>query len=127
MTVKEMIELRNSGMTYQKIADICGISKQAVHIKLNRGAKKRQGRKTPIENIRYKGIYDYFKQNEMESVSSLSIKVFGSYNQAGRHRINALITKKHKSTLPLKYLFKICEVIGKPFEEVFKERDIDGC
>ena len=31
MTAKERAEMRNNGATYQQIADVCGISKQAAH------------------------------------------------------------------------------------------------
>lgn len=31
MTTQEMVKMRNGGATYQEIADVCGISRQAVH------------------------------------------------------------------------------------------------
>ena len=39
MTTQEMVELRNEGMTYQQIADACGISRQAVHSKIKRAGQ----------------------------------------------------------------------------------------
>ena len=34
MTTQEMVKMRNGGATYQEIANACGISRQAVHIRI---------------------------------------------------------------------------------------------
>ena len=39
MTTQEMVKMRNDGATYQEIANACGISRQAVHIRIKRAGQ----------------------------------------------------------------------------------------
>jgi predicted DNA-binding protein YlxM (UPF0122 family) len=129
MTNKEMLQMRLDGATYQEIADICGISRQAVHEALKFYVKKiteeSRGQKFSLKTIKYQGIYDYFKKNENETVASFANKVYGrkSGSCQGAGKLRNFIKGDSDSYFNITQIKKMCEIIGKPFEEVFKERE----
>lgn len=131
MTVEQMIRMRNSGATYQQIANMSGLTRQRVHQKiqtaLGNKSNRRRGKAFPIEDIKYTAIYDYFKNNENESASSFGLKVFGGYGGKFCNRVINFVTGRYEAHLSVEQIKKVCEIVGKPFEEVFKERDFDGC
>ena len=124
MTSKEMLEMRVNGSTYQEIADICGITRQAVHERVTKYFKKvvngKRGRNFTCVEIIYEGIYDHFEKDENETLMSLSIKVFGDDTHGDTLR--NCITGKHESRFTINQIKKMCEVVGKSFEETFRER-----
>ena len=126
MTAKEMLQMRLDGATYQEIADICGISKQAVHESVTRYYKRvvdgKRGQNFSCEEIVYEGIYEHFMKDENESATSFSIKIFG-INGSRAKNIRNFITGKNNSHFTIPQIKRMCEVVGKPFEEVFKERE----
>ena len=127
MTNKEMLEMRMNGKTFQEIADACGISKQGVHERLKLYAKRLagiRGQGFDISTIKYEGLYEYFEENLEESLYSFAIKI-GMGKDGGRvATIRNFLTGKHHSRFSIPQIKKMCEVCGKPFEEVFKERDV---
>ena len=87
MDDRKMFELRVSGMTFQEIAEISGISRQAVHEKVKRYALKLtgiRGQGFDISTIVYEGIYEHFKRNLYETLSGFSKAVYGYTEQCGR-------------------------------------------
>jgi predicted DNA-binding protein YlxM (UPF0122 family) len=126
MTTKEMVILHSEGMSFQKIADICGVSKQAVHQRVSTYCEDKickRGRQFNVSKIKYKGLYEHFVNNPNETVTSLTIKIYG---HRGKHvAVIRTLLLGTNSTLPLNAFKKICEIVGKPFEEVFEERDVE--
>lgn len=127
MTAKEMYDLKASGATFQYIADICGVSKQAVQQKIvryvNHSILGKRGKHTDIDEIVYKGVYEYFVEHAEETFSSFARKIAGDDGGALIARIRNLITGKYDTHLSIPQIKLICEIVGKPFEEVFEERD----
>ena len=80
MKPQEMIEMRKNGATYQEIADMCGTSRQNIHEAVKRYEKKivqgRRGRKFSYKKIKYKGIYEYFKNNEDMCISDFAQMIY---------------------------------------------------
>ena len=126
MTNKEMLEMRINGATFQEIADICGISKQDAHERINRYFKKvvnsKRGKNFTCDEIIYEGIYEHFMRDENESVTSFAVKVFGC-NGSRASTTRNFITGKNETHFTINQIKKMCEIVGKPFEEVFKERE----
>lgn len=128
MTTKEMVMLHKEGMSFQKIADISGLTRQRVHQRVStyvEGAKPRQGRRFDISKIKYKGIYEYFVNNPDETMTSFTVKI--GYSVSGGsalYSVRSLLfgTNSH---FPINTIKNICDVVGKPFEEVFEERGIE--
>lgn len=128
MTTKEMVMLHAEGMTFQKIADIAGISRQRVHQRVStyvEGAIPRRNRSFDISKIKYKGIYEYFVNDPYESLTSFTVKL--GYSVSGGsplHHVRNMLYGAN-SHFPINTIKRICDVVGKPFEEVFAERDIE--
>jgi hypothetical protein len=124
ITPKEMLQMRLDGMTFQQIADVCGTSRQNVHQAVKLYSKKIingvRGRGFPVEIIRFQGIYEHFYDNEKESITSFATKVYG-HEQYGS-KLRKFLIGESESHLTIPQIKRICEICGKPFEEVFKER-----
>ena len=121
---KMILEMRLSGMSFTKIGNAFGISKQAVSEIINRRNRRLsygvRGQGFLIDEIVYQGIYDYFCKNEYESITSFCKKVFG--HDSSIERFKYFIRGKRDSHFFLQNIKKMCEVIGEPFEVVFALR-----
>ena len=128
MTNKEMLEMRMNGATYKEIADVCGISKQRVHQKIGEYSQRikelRRGGMY-LEEIKYKGIYDFFKENLDVSFSRFVEAVMGNTHHNSTERIRCFLRGQYEVKFTVAQIKRMCEVCGKPFEEVFKERDAE--
>lgn len=84
-----------------------------------------RGKKFDLNLIKYDAIREWFEKNETETVSSFSQKVFATEYQGGeRSQLMAnFIADRHEVFFTVKQIRRMCEVIGKPFEEVFKESE----
>lgn len=124
----EMVQMRESGMTYQQIADEFRCSKQWVNKILTtyyKGLKGQRGKGFDIEKIVYKGIYEHFKKNLFESLTSFTDKVY----EKGHNKVRFIadfITGKSNSHLSLSQIQRMCEITGTTFEECFERRDVRG-
>lgn len=120
----EMVQMRESGMTYQQIADEFKVTKQWVNYILThyyRGLKGQRGKGFDIEKIVYKGIYEHFKKNLFESVTSFTDKVY----EKGHNKVRFIadfITGKSNSHLSIPQIQRMCEITGTTFEECFERR-----
>ncbi len=127
MTNEEMYAMLQNGVTYQKIADIEGISKQAVHQRMifyKRKVNGIRGNGFNINHIVYQGIYDWFKEQLNESISSLCKKVYGYAQASTMINFRKFLKGEQDTHFTLKQMKRLCETVGKPFEEVFKRRDV---
>lgn len=126
MTIAEMVEMRRNGATYREIGAASGMTGQNAYNIINRRAKKDisgiRGRAFNIEKIKYKGIYEHFKNDEYECISSFAGKVFNRVDARYYGKTRNLITGEQDVRLSIHTIMKICEVVGKPFEEVFEVR-----
>lgn len=125
MKFNEMMKMRQEGATYQKIADAAGVSKQWVHHRLTGCApelKYTRGHGFNIEKIVYKGIYEHFKNDVHESVTSFTKKIYG-HDVKNIPTVRLFITGKSNTRFTITQIKRICETVGKPFEEVFAERE----
>lgn len=125
MTNAEMMKMRIDGATYQEIADACGISRQDAHHRLQNYCKKiveggHKGRKVSCNDIVYQGIYEYFDNHTSESISSFCNKIYGNTSQVGK--LSAFFRGEINSHFTIQQINKMCEIVGKPFEEVFAKR-----
>lgn len=126
MGIKEMYDLWCEGLTYREIAEKCGCSYQCVWEKVVNYREKietgRRGHKFFCNEIKWQGLYDWFVEHEFESITSLCKKCFGN-GSANHGRMKSLLTGDRTAFFNIDQIKKICDVIGKPFEEVFKERE----
>jgi hypothetical protein len=78
-----------------------------------------------IEDIAYEGIYEHFVNTPDESIHTFTLKVYET-RRDGRNTqlMRNFIQGKTDSRLSVSKIKKICEVVGKSFEEVFKEREV---
>lgn len=125
LTGKEMYEMHfNDGLSFTDIADKCGISKQAVQQDVKRYAlyiSGKRGRRFNINTIVYQGIYDYFLDHPQETLLSLTKKLKIN-DQNGFVNFRRFITGQNDVKVKISLIKKVCDVICKPFEEVFVER-----
>ena len=123
---KKMYEMLQSGSTYQEIGDSFGISRQAVHQRIifyKRKVEGIRGHSFNIDDIVYKGIYEWFKEHLNESLCSLCRKVYQKPNNSSIVKLRGFVKGEHDSVFDIEHIKRLCEVIGKPFEEVFERRD----
>lgn len=122
MDVREMIEMKTSGnATFQEIGNFCGISRQAVKQRIdvyNNKLEKRR-KELPLEKIKYKGFYDYFLKNPDITVGKFAQKVFGYGNY--KTKMISFLLGESNATFTISQMIKMCEIVGKPFEEIFQE------
>lgn len=117
---KEMLKMRMDGATFQEIADRYGISRQAVHQSLKHYTDRLEGKRYAlnVDKIIYKGIAEFFLDNPEESVTSFSRKVLGQ----GTANLKRGLIGENEMHFTINQIKKICNIIGKPFEEVFELR-----
>jgi hypothetical protein len=121
----EMFLMYRDGMTCQQIADEFHVARQWVNYILTRyyGTKGMRGRGFDIQTIVYKGIYEHFKNNQYESLTSFTDKVY----EKGHNKVRFIadfITGKSNSHLSIPQIQRMCEITGTTFEECFERRDI---
>lgn len=126
MTPKEMLLMRLDGATFQQIADTCGITKQAAHQAIRKYTDKiarcQRGRSFSYNDIKFKGIYEYFEANEEVTLTSFANAVFDEESGTRGGTIRNFLTGKTDSRFTISQIKRMCEICGKPFEEVFEER-----
>jgi hypothetical protein len=127
INAKKMLEMRMNGATFQEIGDAFGMSKQGAHsiiITYCRQIAGIRGKGFDVNQIKYEGIFNYFLENPGETISSFTFDIFGYYSNKVRDLRNFLIGE-HEIYLNIHQIKRICEIVGRPFEEVFKEREIN--
>lgn len=125
LTGKEMYEMHfNDELSFIDIADQCGMSKQDVQQEVRKYSlyiSGKRGKRFKINTIVYQGIYDYFLDYPQESLITLTKKLKIN-DQNGFVNFRRFITGQNDVKVKISLIKKICDVIGKPFEEVFQER-----
>lgn len=126
LTNKELYEWRQRGATYQEMADAEGISRQAVFLKVKAYEKKlkgKRGRGFDVNDIVYKGLYEYFKANPTMNISKLAEAVFGSVG-SNMDRMRRFLLGNAETLFKIKNIKKMMEITGKSFNELFELRKV---
>ena len=105
-----MIAMYDSGMTYQKIGEIYGISRQAVQKIINNGDGIRLG---ALMKIPYVGLRLWMLENRV-TISEL------------RKRLGTRVVINGRSNPQMETINKILEVTGLSYEECFNTERTDG-
>lgn len=125
MKMNEILELRKNGATYQEIADATGYTKQWINmviLKLAPELKGTRGNGFDIETIVYKGIYEHFRSDLYESITSFTKKVLGHTSNKSTSTMRDFIIGEHNSRFSITQIKKMCDITGKTFEELFERR-----
>lgn len=125
MTNETMYEMHKNGFSYQKIADVYSISRQAVHQRITSYKRKVlgiRGQSFDINKIVYKGIYDWFCTHYNENVYSLAKKLYKDNPSSRTQNFKRFLVGENNSHFSIPQMKLLCEIIGKPFEEVFERR-----
>lgn len=124
--IAHFIVLREQGKTYQEIADMHGVSKQCVEqsiksfeIRCNSRVRKDN---YDIEKIMYRGVYDFFKNDNTMTASKLTRMIYGYSSNDISSRITRLF-KGESARTTIEEITKLIEITGKPFEELFELRE----
>lgn len=124
---KEMLLMRLNGMTFQQIADKCGVSRQRAYQSVmaytDRIAKGKRGRVFFYEEIIFESIREHFEKKEEETITSFAVAVFGE-NSKKTTTMRTFLKGETDSRFTISQIKRICEICGKPFEEVFKEIEV---
>ena len=121
---EQIYRMRMDGYTFQEIGDKLGVSKQCVNEIFNKQFRRMKGIRGygfKVDSIVYKGIYEHFKDNPLESASSFTEKIYG-YVGNRTPTIKKFITGKKETFLTIPRIQKMCEITGKTFEELFERR-----
>jgi hypothetical protein len=123
--VKKMLEMRMDGASYKEIGDAFGFSKQNAQEMLTRYMKRLSGTRGKgfnIEDIVYEGLYDYFDSHKDMTITKFNKILHGNKSTHYISKTRCWLTGVHEPTMKLSLIRKICEIVGKPFEEVFRKR-----
>lgn len=120
--VEKMIEMRKAGKTYREIADVFGISRQAVHCCIKEAKERHLRHDQECEKIVFQGIYDFFKADPKMNYTKFTILIYG-HKEKRVADIRNFITGAHESRFPLIIHQRICEICGTSFEDTFKRRE----
>ena len=121
MTSREMLEERLNGKTYREIGEMCGISKQAVQDRIKHLLKGRS-----YSKIIYRGVYEYFASKRGMNWHKITDEVNQDERLIGRETLTKFLRGK-SAHISIKVIVRICEIVGKPFEETFALiDDVDG-
>ena len=124
LRTQKMIEMRNEGHTYQEIADVFGISKQAVHNYIKKAKECHLRRDKECEKIVFQGIYDFFKAEPKMNYTTFTSMIYDcGISRKNVVKTSRFITGKTESYLRLKDILRICEICGTSFEDTFKRRE----
>lgn len=120
LTVQEMLEMRVDGATYQEIADVCGCSRQFAEQRISAYIKRMKvgarGKEFSYLEIKFKGIRGHFEVNTKETTTSFAEKVGVQPNT-----MRNFLKGNSNSFFSIPQIKRMCEIVGKPFEEVFEE------
>lgn len=125
MKMNEILELRKNGATYQEIADATGCTRQWINkviLRLAPELKGTRGNGFDIETIVYKGIYEHFKSDLHESITSFTKKVLGHTSEGSITKMREFIIGEHNSRFSIPQIKKMCDITGTTFEELFERR-----
>ena len=119
----KMIEMRKKGATYAEIGKAFGVSRQAVTSRLTYKRKNEKRYGFNIETIIYRGIYEHFKKERCETISSFAYKIYGCTAGSAIVTIRSFMTGVHNSRFTIRQIQKMCEITGMSFEETFALRE----
>ena len=122
---EQVYQMRLEGATFQEIGNKFGVSRQCVNEIFNKQYRKLKGMRGygfRVDSIVYKGIYEHFRDNPFETISSFTEKIFG-YVGNKPQTIRDLITGARKTFITIPRIQKMCEITGKTFEELFERRE----
>lgn len=126
LSYEQMHEMRMAGKTYTEIGKACGLTRQRVNYILthyDEALKGMRGRGFDVETIVYKGLYEHFKNNMYESVTTFTRKVYGHTSESSIPTMRSLLIGEYHSRFSVPLIKKMCEVTGKTFEELFELRE----
>ena len=124
MTARELYEWRQKGATYQEMADVEGISRQAVYLKVKSYEKKlegNRGRRFDINKIVYKGIYEFFKTDTTMNIYKFAEAVFGGSGPEIA-KVKRFLLGEAETLFKIKHIKRMLELTEMPFEELFERR-----
>lgn len=127
---EDLVEMKKNGATYTEIGKALGVSRQRacqMLLHYDKSLKGIRGYGFRVDSIIYKGIYEHFENDIYESLTSFAEKVYGHSSAYIFPKIKDFITGKHNSMFTISQIQKMCEIVGKPFEETFAIREQKGC
>lgn len=127
---EDLVEMRKNGATYTQIGKALGVSRQRAFQMLmhyDKSLKGIRGHGFCIDSIIYKGIYEHFEKDIYETITSFAEKVHRNRSAYIYPKIRDFITGEHNSMFTISQLQRMCEIVGKPFEETFAIREKKGC
>ena len=120
MKTEEIVKMRESGVSVREIAKLCGTSKSAIYDRLYRyDTKAKIGRRSKsfwVRDIKFQAIREYFAANYRETPNSFATKV-----GVAHPTMKNFLLGKRNSYFNVKQIKQMCDIVGKPFEEVFCE------
>lgn len=121
----DMVKMYLDGATLQEIADEYFYTPQQIgHILRASGiGLNMRGRLFDVNRICYQGIYDYFMEHPDETISSFTCKIYSKNTKS--MKIRRFLLGECDSTFSIPILNRICEVVGKSFEETFVPREVE--
>lgn len=114
--IREMIDLRLQGYSFQEIADKYGVTRQNVRSKIESVLRKDRPLTVLIQRCKYPKLKEWFIDNKC-TATEIADNIFdGCYNVA-KNKLNG------NTNLVLPEIIKIIEYTGETFENLFINKE----
>lgn len=118
--INDIIELRHEGYTLAEIGKKYGVTRQRIYQILTEGqVKPRRWTKTYRE-IPYKGLYEYVRDNEDVSITSLAKLLFNGPSRASDMKVIRMLQGADTS-LSISQIKRLEEASGMAFSYLFEK------
>ena len=113
--VQQMANMRDSGKTYQEIAEKFNISKQRVYQIIGSNGPKFFRHITATGCI-YNGVRQWMNDNKV-SITEMTRRLYGNYSPVNFNRVRNKLNGS--ASITKKYIDKILEITGLTYEVAF--------
>ena len=113
-------KMRREGATYQEIANRFGVTKQAVHLAMQKRGRLRRRYEAIFESCPYNGLKRYLKDNERVKISNMCIAIFGNGGENAMAKTRRLI-EGYNVLLTINNIKRLEKFTGMSFDALFCE------
>lgn len=121
--IAEMKKMRDDGATLREIGEKHYMSPPRVSQLIK--SDHIRGRGFNINRIIYQGIYEHFVNTPKEHAGTFARKIHKNCDDDYSTKMRYFLLGEHTARYSISDIKRICEIVGKPFEETFAPRKVE--